>query len=158
MRRNSVLVLVLLTLALGLMVSSGSAQLRRSTQLSLTPENFTATSGGSLTFTATLLSDGKPLAGKTIIFSATLGTVDPPMGVTDANGKVSFVYTAPQTPVRIYVKITATFAGDLLYEGSSAVASGVVEPVPSPILPSISLVGASFTIPETLKDDVSLYR
>ncbi|MEM1813951.1 MAG: Ig-like domain-containing protein, partial [Thermoplasmatales archaeon] len=123
MRRNPVLVLVLLALALGLMVPSGLAQFRQSTQLNLTPESFTITSGGSLTFTVTLLSDGKPLAGKTITFSATLGIVDPPMGVTDANGKVSFVYTAPQTPVRIYVKITATFAGDLLYEGSTAVAS-----------------------------------
>ncbi|MEM4489035.1 MAG: Ig-like domain-containing protein [Desulfurococcaceae archaeon] len=144
------------------MVPSGSAQLRQSTQPSLTPENFTATSGGSLTFTATLLSDSKPLTGKTIIFSTTLGTVDSPMGVTDANGKVSYVYTAPQTPVRIYVKITATFAGDLLYEGSTEVASGAVEPVPSPtpspMLPSISLIGASFAVPETLKDDVSSYR
>ncbi|MDH5815664.1 MAG: PGF-pre-PGF domain-containing protein [Candidatus Nezhaarchaeota archaeon] len=158
MRGNPVLVLVLLTLALGLMVSSGSAQLRQSTQLSLAPENFTVTSGSSLTFTATLLSDGKPLAGKTIVFSATLGTVDPPIGVTDTDGKVLFVYTAPQTPVEIYVKITATFAGDLLYEGSTAVASGTIEPMPSPTLPSISLIGASFAVPEALKDDVFSYR
>ncbi|MEM4474754.1 MAG: hypothetical protein QXY75_07255, partial [Candidatus Bathyarchaeia archaeon] len=74
------LALVLLALTLGLMVPSGLAQLRQSTQLSLAPENFTVTPGSSLTFTATLLSDGKPLAGETIVFSATLGTVDPLIG------------------------------------------------------------------------------
>jgi len=40
------------------MAPSGTAQLRQSTQVSPTLENFTVTSGGSLTFTATLLSDG----------------------------------------------------------------------------------------------------
>ncbi|MEM1606209.1 MAG: Ig-like domain-containing protein [Fervidicoccaceae archaeon] len=105
--------------------------------MSLTPENFTVTSGGSLTFTATLLSDGKPLAGKTSVFSATLGTINPSTGVTDANGKVSFVYTASQSPVRIYINIIAAFVSDLLYEGSIAIASGIVEPV----LSVISLVG-----------------
>ncbi|MEM1659517.1 MAG: hypothetical protein QXK94_10840, partial [Candidatus Jordarchaeales archaeon] len=81
------------------------------------------------------------------------------MGVTDTNGKVSFVYTAPQTQARIHVNVTATFPGDPLYESSTTVASGIVEPAPSPpTLPLISLIGASFAVPETLKGDVSSYR
>ncbi|MEM2170755.1 MAG: hypothetical protein QW700_06810 [Desulfurococcaceae archaeon] len=60
------------------------------------------------------------------------------------------------------MNITATFAGSSQYEGSTAVASGIVEPAPSltplPTLPSITLIGTSFAAPETLEDDISSYR
>ncbi|MEM3716515.1 MAG: Ig-like domain-containing protein [Candidatus Bathyarchaeia archaeon] len=72
-----------------------------------------------MTLTAILTSGGRPLAGKTIIFSASLGAVSPQTGITDSEGKVSVLYTAPEKPIKITVSITAIFLGDLEYEGAA---------------------------------------
>jgi PGF-pre-PGF domain-containing protein len=130
------------------------AQLRKATQLTLSPETFTVASGQNITLTAKLTSDGQPLAGKRIIFTATLGSIDPNIATTDENGVASAVYTAPKLSVRASVTVTASFLGDLTYESSTATCQGVVEIE----LPTVSISGASFAVPETLKDDVSSYR
>lgn len=148
MRRLGLAILVLLVLSL--MVSPVLAQLRQPTELRLIPESFVVISEGEVALTAILTSKGQPLAGKTIVFSATIGTVSPQVGVTDSDGKVSIIYRAPATPVKITVTIMAMFPGDLRFEGSSVTSSGVIEAASS----EVSVVGASFPIPETLKDDV----
>jgi len=139
-----------------LMLPSASAQLRKATQLTLSPETFTIVSGQNITLAAKLASDGQPLAGKQIAFTTTLGSVSPNIAVTNDEGVALAVYTAPIVSVRTSVTITATFLGDLRYEGSAAASRGNVEVKVE--LPSASISGASFAVPETLKDDVSSYR
>jgi len=130
------------------------AQLRKVTQLSISPEKFTMEPGQSITITAKLTSDGQPLAGKQIVFAATLGSVSPNVATTDENGEASVVYTAPRVSVRTTVTITASFLGDLRYKESTATCQGVIEIQ----LPMISISGASFAVPESLRDEVSSYR
>ena len=141
--------------------SSGSITMRlqrvitpRATQLTLSPETFTITSGQSVTLTVKLTSDGQPLADKQIVFTATLGSINPSIVTTDANGVASTVYTAPKLSARTSVAITASFLGDITYERSTAICQGIIEVE----LPKISISGASFNIPKTLKDDISSYR
>ena len=131
-------------------------QLRKASQLTLSPETFTIASGQSITITAKLTSDGRPLTGRQIVFTASLGSVSPNIVMTNERGEVSVVYTAPVVSVRTSVTITASFLGDSIYEGSTATCQGVVEAEVR--LPTVSISGASFAIPETLKDEVSSYR
>jgi PGF-pre-PGF domain-containing protein len=130
------------------------SQIRKATQLTLSPETFTVASGQNITLTAKLASDGQPLAGKQIVFAASLGSVNPNVAVTNEEGFALTVYTAPVVSVRTNVTVTASFLGDLEYEGSIALSKGIIEVG----LPTASITGASFAVPETLKDDVSSYR
>jgi PGF-pre-PGF domain-containing protein len=130
------------------------SQIRKATQLTLSPETFTVTSGQNITLTAKLASYGQPLAGKQIVFAASLGFVNPNVAVTDEGGFALTVYTAPVVSVRSNVTVTASFLGDLEYEGSIALSKGIIEVG----LPTVSISGASFAVPETLKNDVSSYR
>jgi PGF-pre-PGF domain-containing protein len=156
-RLRWVILAVLLTIVLlpsGVVLPQAHAQLRRATRLTLSPETFTIASGQSITLTAKLTSDGQPLPGKQIIFTATLGSISPNIAVTDENGFASTVYTAPKLSVRASVTVTASFLGDLTHEGSTATCQGVIEIE----LLKLSISGASFTVPETIRDDVSSYR
>jgi hypothetical protein len=128
------------------------SQIRKATQLTLSPKTFTVSSGQNITLTAKLASDGQPLAGKQIIFAASLGFVNPNIAVTDEEGFALTVYIAPVVSVRSNVTVTASFLGDLEYEGSTAFSQGIIEVG----LPRTSITGASFAVPETLKDNVSL--
>ncbi len=111
-----------------------------STSLSISPSTFPLYPGyseQSRSLTATLRG-GPPhymaLAGKTITWSASFGSVSPVSspfgsvspGTTDAPGQVYAVYTAPavtaETP---QVTITASFAGDDQYGPSSGTSSGI---------------------------------
>jgi PGF-pre-PGF domain-containing protein len=130
------------------------SQIRKATRLTLSPETFTVASSQNITLTAKLSSDGQPLAGKQIVFAATLGSVNPNVAVTDEEGFALAIYTAPVVSVRTNVTIAASFLGDLQYEGSTALSKGIIETG----LPTASITGASFAVPETLKDDVSSYR
>jgi PGF-pre-PGF domain-containing protein len=114
------------------------------------------TSGQNITLTAKLASDGQPLAGKQIVFAASLGFVNPNVAVTDEGGFALTIYTAPVMSVRANVTVTASFLGDLQYQGSTATSYGTIEVKIG--FPTVSISGASFAVPETLKDDVSSYR
>jgi len=157
-RRSRLALTALLAVALLLfsLAPLAHAQFRKATQLTLSPETFTIAPGQSITITAKLTSDGQPLPGKRIAFTATLGSVNPNVATTNENGIASVVYTAPVVSVRTSVTITASFLGDLMYEGSTATCQGVVEVGVG--LPTVSISGASFAVPETLKDEVSSYR
>jgi uncharacterized membrane protein len=87
---------------------------------------FPGYSGQVQALTATLRAGSNPLSSKQITWSATAGSVSPSSGTTDAFGQVSVVYTAPtvtdETP---QVTITASFAGDNLYQAGSGTSLGI---------------------------------
>ena len=157
-RSQRIALTVLLTIALLLLSLAlpAHAQLRKATQLTLSPETFTIAPGQSITITAKLTSEGQPLAGKQIVFAASLGSISPNIATTNENGEASVVYTAPVVSVRTSVTITASFLGDLMYEGGTATCQGVIEVRVE--LPIVTVSGASFAVPETLKDEVASYR
>jgi PGF-pre-PGF domain-containing protein len=130
------------------------SQLRKATQLTISPQTFTIVSGQNITLTAKLTSDGQPLAGKHIVFAASLGFVNPNIATTDENGIASTVYTASELSIRTNVTVTASFLGDITYEESTATSQGIIEVE----LPTVSISGASFAVPESLKGEVSSYR
>ncbi|MEW5995252.1 MAG: hypothetical protein AB1744_12795, partial [Candidatus Zixiibacteriota bacterium] len=91
---------------------------------SISPTSFTLRPGGSRTLTATLTSDGVPVAGKTITWAKTAGSLSATSGATDSSGRVSVTYTAPSSETT--VTITASFAGDDLHKADSGISSGTI--------------------------------
>ncbi|MEM2619540.1 MAG: Ig-like domain-containing protein, partial [Candidatus Hadarchaeales archaeon] len=85
----------------------------------ISPSSFSLTLGGSQVLTATLTSGGVPLANKTVVWSATAGSLYPTSGVTDSYGRVSTTYTAPTFGTS--ATIMASFEGDWEYGPSSAI-------------------------------------
>ncbi len=64
------------------------------------------------TFTATLLSGGTPLAGKTVSFTSTNGTLSSSYAVTDASGQATLTLTGPSNETAdITATVTATYQG-----------------------------------------------
>ena len=108
-----------------------------------------------MVLTATLTSEGTPLAGKLLTFAATVGGVTPLTGTTDSNGKVEVTYIAPQVSIITRVDILASFLGDLNHKASSATSSGTIEVELT--LPKISVQGAAFSLPESIRDNISQY-
>jgi PGF-pre-PGF domain-containing protein len=154
-----IIVTTLLTIALllsSVALPQAYSQFRKATQLTLSPETFTVVFGQNITLTAKLTSDEQPLVGKQIVFAASLGSVNPNIATTDENGFASTVYTAPELSISTNVTVTASFLGDLQYQGSTATSYGTIEVKIG--FPTVSISGASFAVPETLKDDVSSYR
>jgi WD40 repeat protein len=94
------------------------------TSLSVSPSSFTLGLGQTQTLTATLTAGGTPLSGRTVSWSATAGSVSPSSGLTDSSGRVTAVYTAPDTPTT--ATITASFAGDAEYGSSYGLSSATV--------------------------------
>jgi WD40 repeat protein len=94
------------------------------TSLSVSPPSFTLGPGQTQTLTATLTAGGTPLPGRTVSWSATAGSVSPSSGLTDSSGRVTAVYTAPDTPTT--ATITASFAGDAEYGSSYGLSSATV--------------------------------
>gem|GEM_PF-6434319 len=97
------------------------------TSLTLSPDIFTIESGSTISLVAVLLdSSFNPLAGKTITWTATAGEVSPATTSTNAQGKVTVLYTAPVVDIRTAVMVIATFWGDNQYRASQAVSKGLV--------------------------------
>jgi hypothetical protein len=109
------------------------------TVLSITPSSFY---GGCSThvLTATLTdANGKPLAGKVIVWSATPSIpgyapadvetlISPIENVTNSLGQASIAYWAPVVDSETTVTIAAEFAGDELYVSSRGVSIGTIVP------------------------------
>ncbi len=93
------------------------------TSVSISPAVAIISTDGEITVTAKL-SDalGNPLGGKAIAWSAVDGSLTPDSCVTDAKGECSVTYTAPSSEVPEGDVITASFAGDEEYSGSSGTA------------------------------------
>ena len=98
------------------------------TFLTVDPPTFTLGSENSITLKATLTSKGAPLAGKTITWTTNAGILLPTSGTTNENGQVSTTYKAPSVTTHASVTISASFAADENYEGSSGNSSGTINP------------------------------
>jgi len=99
------------------------------TSITISPSRFSlfpGYSGQVQSLTATLRADNSPLPSKKITWSVTAGSISPSSGTTDALGQVYVVYTAPAvTADTSQVTITASFAGDNLYQASSENSLGI---------------------------------
>jgi hypothetical protein len=103
---------------------------RTPTSLSISPSNFSLTSGSSLTLWATLTDNGgNPLANKILNWGATTGSLSASTTTTDSSGKASVSYTAPPSVTSTTsVTITVSFAGDENYLANQAQSTGQIEP------------------------------
>ncbi len=99
--------------------------------LSSSPDTLDANGTSTSTITATVTDDtGSPVQGETVTFATDSGTLAPATGNTDANGRASVVYTAPNTePPGGVSNITAA--------ASNSVTAGTV----ITITPSLSWAG-----------------
>jgi len=97
-----------------------------STTIAISPGSFTLDSGQGTTLTATLTSDGTPLAGKTINWAKDAGNLSAASGTTDSSGQVSITYTAPTVSTQTEVTVAASFEGDDQYQSSSGYSTGMV--------------------------------
>lgn len=68
-----------------------------------------ADGSASYTMTATLVSGGTPVAGKTVTFSTTNGTLSSATAVTDANGEATVSLIAPNSTTNTTATITASY-------------------------------------------------
>jgi len=128
------------------------------TELTIAPSTFTLGSGGSITLTATLEdSEGQPLSGKTISWSAEHGTFSATSTTTDNSGQVTVVYTAPllvtSSSTTLTDTITASFSGDEEYEATQATATATITST-QPAGTSISISPLSFTV--RLEENITL--
>jgi hypothetical protein len=120
---------------------------KSATSLTISEENFTLQPGESKYLTVTLTSDGNPVEGETIIWSATAGTIAPSGGTTNTAGQVSVVYTAPSHENLVFVR--AIHVGSEQYESSSAGSVGRITaptPAPSSGIPTGVIIGIAIVI------------
>jgi len=98
------------------------------TTLSVSPSSFTLGSGQNRTLTATLTSGESPVAGKTITWAKTAGSLSVTSSTTNSSGQASVTYTAPSVSASTEVTISASFAGDSQYGSSDNSSSATVSP------------------------------
>ena len=102
---------------------------KKPTTLTVDPASFTLVSGETKLLTAILRdNENNPVAGRTITWSASAGTVSPQSSQTDSSGRATATYTAPTVTAQTSVTVTASFAGDDQYTASSGQSSGTVSP------------------------------
>jgi len=101
------------------------AEARIST-LAATPLRFQLDAGDSLQFSANLTSDGTPVEGCLVTWSATSGIFDPRSAETNAEGQVLARYTAPLVMSETAVTITITSSGGSRFASATATLQGVV--------------------------------
>lgn len=92
--------------------------------LMIEPSTFTLEPGGSTTLTAMLISNGAPLAGKTVVWNASVGSVTPLNTVTNSMGQASITYSGPG--FETVDTITASFVGDSLYWPSTGTSQATI--------------------------------
>lgn len=98
------------------------------TTIQITPSSFSLDAGDSIQLTAIVTSDGLPVAGKLITWSANAGSFSPQSAYTDAEGKAVTTYTAPADART--VSVSASFAGDLQHQAAQVNSSSTVNPRP----------------------------
>ncbi|PUA31007.1 MAG: hypothetical protein B9J98_08205 [Candidatus Terraquivivens tikiterensis] len=111
---------------------------QKEVSLSVTPASFTIASGGNVTLTAFLSSDGVAVPDRDIVWWASEGLFDKSEGYVVR-------YMAPSTSENKTVKITASFYGDEEYKGATATIVGNVisfkqEPTTTSIVPQSFVV------------------
>lgn len=118
-------------------------QVQQTTTISMLSPSFTVCQGESVSLKAQVLIVGPySLAGKTISWGATAGSLSPTNSVTDQiTGVATTAYTAPigeNAPAE--VTIAASFAGDSDYYASSGTLTGTITtPQPAELTPGVAL-------------------
>jgi len=107
------------------------------TTITISPSSLSIFSGENITLIATLTSNGTPLGGKTITWTKTTGSLYPTSGMTNSFGQVSVIFTAPTISTSTSITVSASFAGDSVYESSSSNSSGTISPPPP--LPTLQI-------------------
>jgi len=112
--------------------SSGSISPRLlvTSTMTVNPPSFSTEGGRSLTIKATLKAGSDPLSGKTVAWQCSSGQTSPSSGVTNSLGEVATTYTAPRVSENAAVSVTASFAGDSVYQSCQESSSGSVSPRP----------------------------
>jgi len=125
MSKRRILLIALSVIVVALLIAgaflTGLIVIPRPTTLTISPSKFLLGPGESIMLKAILQSDSFILSGKTITWSASEGSLDKTTGE-------AVMYTAPMVTENTSVTITASFAGDRNYLGSSASAIGFVTP------------------------------
>jgi len=90
------------------------------TSLTISPSPLSVSPGETKSLIATLsrVRDGVTIAGKTITWNTTVGTILPTSGTTDSQGRVTFNFTAPSSVGSGVIQFS--FAGDNTYKENSA--------------------------------------
>lgn len=115
-----------------------------STTLTAATSNSSPQVGNTVTLSATLLTEGSGLSGRTITFqglNSSSAWVNLGTGTTDSGGVASFIWTSAEG----YTQIRAVYAGELNYSGQTS--AGVAIEVVVIIATSISIArsAASYT-------------
>jgi hypothetical protein len=129
MRKRRLLLVILILIVVigagfGLYVTLPS-WLPRGTTIEISPSESTAESGSNMAFTATVKSGSTQVAGGTITWAVTGGSLDRTTGST-------VIFTAPSVTSNETVTITASFGGIGVYQPSSATAHVTISPLGSP--------------------------
>ena len=122
---------------------------KSTTSLTISEENFALLTSKSKILTVTLASDGNPVNGEDITWSATAGTIAPSSGKTNTLGQVTVVYTAPSYETSVIV--SASYAGSGQYEPSGTSSYGTItasssEPEPSAGISMGLIIGIAIVI------------
>jgi len=120
---------------------------KSTTFLTISEENFTLQAGEHRYLTATLLSNGNPLEGETITWSAAAGAIAPSSGQTNTLGQVTVVYTAPSYETS--VTVSASYSGSEQYEPSNANSYGTIAaltPAPSSKISTGIIIGIAVVV------------
>jgi hypothetical protein len=96
----------------------------RATTLVISPEKESAVSNSSVLFAATVKAGSTVVAGGTITWSVTNGSLDRTDGP-------SVIYTAPSCTSNVTATLSASFGGSGVFQPSSAVAQLTIYPKPS---------------------------
>lgn len=92
--------------------------------------------------------NGRPVYGRTIYWSASIGSLSTSSVITDSLGKVTVYYTAPQVYESTPFEITAQFRGAPGLNPTSSTVSGIVE-VLIPEAPAMGMYYVDFSGRET---------
>jgi hypothetical protein len=116
---------------------------KSTTFLTISEENFTLRAGEYRYLTATLTSNGNPIEGEDLTWSATAGNIVPSSGQTNAVGQVTAVYTAPS--YKTSVTVSASYAGSGQYIPSSFSSNGTIT-APAPLIPTGFVIGIAVVV------------
>jgi hypothetical protein len=104
---------------------------KAATSLTLTLDPPEAEPGASVGISGQLLSGGAPLGSALVSLAADQGDIDA-MAVTAVDGTFSAMVVLPEGQVPAQYTVTATYAGDDVYEASKGQAVGTITTPPTP--------------------------
>jgi len=111
----------------------------RPAEITINPSSFSAKSGDQIRLTATLRDfNGNPISGRTLYWTTDLGSFNKSSIPTDASGRATVIYYAPEVTEVTSVSVTVEFRGAPGLDASINTISGIVEPI-TPITPSNTL-------------------